>query len=60
MSVVREIVLGIAVLVLGTVLLKYTDLPTRIAVVEAKTSDLGERLSSMDGKLDAILGKITQ
>jgi hypothetical protein len=54
----REIILGVAILVLGAALLKFSDLPTRISVLETKEVNFDQRLQSMDGKLDTILWKI--
>jgi hypothetical protein len=57
-------ILALIVLILGTsiaaALVKFADLPTRMSVVEVKQQSLGDRLTSMDSKLDLILGKIAQ
>lgn len=39
-------------------LVKFADLPTRMAVVETRTNGIDTRLTSMDNKLDAILGRM--
>ena len=41
----------------AAMLAKFADIPTRLSVVETRTTGLDQRLTSMDGKLDAILAR---
>lgn len=37
---VRELILGVAVVVIAAAFLKYADLPTRVSVVETQMTDV--------------------
>ena len=60
----RDQVLAVLALFIGTIAaaaaIKYSDLPTRVSVVESKQAGLEDRLTSMDAKLDAILERVTR
>jgi hypothetical protein len=56
----REIILGVAILVLGAAFLKFSDLPTRMSVLETKDADFDQQLQRMDAKLDTILGRVSK
>lgn len=50
-----EIAVGIIVTLLGTVLVRYTDLPTRVTIVETQQKNLDASLERIEGKLDRAL-----
>lgn len=39
-NMMRDLILGVAVIVLAGALMKHADLPTRVSVVETKVDDL--------------------
>lgn len=41
--------------ILGAVMIKYGDLPTRMSVIESDHANLKDTVKSMDGKLDTLL-----
>lgn len=53
--VVRDVVIGILVTVVGTVLVAYANLPTRVALVEQQQTTTEKTIEKMDVKLDKIL-----
>lgn len=54
----RELILGIAVVVIGAAFLKFADLPTRVSVVEVRTTGIENQLNSIDSKLDRLVGRM--
>lgn len=52
----NKVIVGLLILLLGAAIIKFADLPTRMSVVEVRTSGIEARLASMDAKLDALLG----
>lgn len=53
--VARDVVIGILVTVVGTVLVAYANLPTRVALVEQQQTTTEKTIEKMDVKLDKIL-----
>lgn len=52
---VRDIALGVIVIVLGAAILAFANIPTRTSVLENRVDTIEKNL---DGKLDAILVRL--
>ena len=52
---VRDIALGVTVIVLGAAILEFANIPTRTSVLENRVDTLEK---NMDGKLDTILSRM--
>lgn len=52
---VRDVMIGLVVAIGGAVMIKYADLPTRVAVVESQTADVKSAVLSIDHKLDILI-----
>jgi hypothetical protein len=52
---VRDIALGVTVIVLGAAILAFANIPTRTSVLENRVDTLEK---NMDGKLDTILSRM--
>jgi hypothetical protein len=54
-SFVRDAAISAVIAVLAAVLVKFSDLPTRVSVIEADHASLKDAVKSMDGKLDILI-----
>ena len=52
---IRDASIAAVIAVLGAVLVKYADLPTRVSVVENDVQGIKEMAKSMDAKLDLLI-----
>lgn len=52
---IRDAAISAVIAVLGAVLIKFADLPTRVSVIEADHASLKDAVKSMDGKLDILI-----
>lgn len=55
---IRDTAIGLVVAVLGAVLVKYADIPTRISVVESKQEDIKSTVQNIDNKIDILIQRI--
>ncbi len=54
-SFIRDTAIAAVIAVLGAVMIKFADLPTRVSVIEADHASLKDAVRSMDGKLDILI-----
>lgn len=54
-SFVRDAAIAALIAVLGAITIKFSDLPTRVSVIEADHASLKEAVRSIDGKLDILI-----
>lgn len=54
----RDILIGVVVMVVGGIVMKYADLPTRVTVIEVEGRALKETLGGIDKKMDIILRRM--
>lgn len=55
--VLRDVVIGVLVLVVGTAILAFANMPTRVSLVEQTAGSLEKKLDRMDGKIDTLLSR---
>lgn len=54
-SFIRDAAIAAIIAILGSVGIKYADLPSRVSVVESQQTDIKQAVQSMDGKLDILI-----
>ena len=54
-SFIRDAAIAVIVSVGGAVILKYSDIPTRVSVVESRVSGIDQTLQNVDNKLDILI-----
>jgi hypothetical protein len=54
-SFIRDATVAAVISTLGAVLVKYSDLPMRVSVVEQSQKDITQTVRSIDGKLDILI-----
>ena len=54
----RDVVIGVIIIVIGSLIMKYSDLPTTVAVQENRINMLETRFEKFDKKMDAVLERL--
>ena len=54
-AAMRDVVMGVLVVVVGAAALAFANLPARVAVVESSQTDIKRTVERMDGKMDILL-----
>lgn len=53
--VLRDIVTGVLVLVVGAAVVAFANLPTRVSLVEQSQGVIEKKIDKLDGKIDTLL-----
>ena len=53
----RDIIIAAIIAVLGAVAAKYSDLPTRVSVVESRIDGIQKATESIDSKIDILIAR---
>lgn len=53
--VLRDALIGVLVIVVGSAILAFAGIPTRVSLVEASQTDIKKSLDKMDSKIDLLV-----